>query len=173
MEFDLRGRSLEEIKAFIFAHPVPTIQDEAGWWWEAIVEFDVEEYATTLTEIFRDPAALPTRYTREELEQGFWLLISGADTGLESLLWDTAVPSEVRQALIQATVDLYAKLFAFEPLDTSVYMFWDALAYGYCVPTRNPETDSGRASAARSNSGASADGPAEAGHYIRIDVCRW
>ena len=142
MEFELRGRSLEEIQDFVFAHPVPTIQDEPGWWFEAVVEFEPEEYVTRLTEMFRDPAGLRTRYTREELEQGFWMLISGADTSLESLFWHTAVPWEAREALIQATVDLYEKLFAFEPLDTSVYMFWDALAYDYCVPTRYPETDS-------------------------------
>ena len=142
MEFDLRGRSLEEIQDFIFAHPVPTSKDKRGWWFEAVVEFEPEEYVTRLTELFREPAALRTRYTREELEQGFGMLISGENTGLESLLWDTAIPWEVRDALIQSTVDLYEKLFAFEPLDTSVYMFWDALAYGYCVPTRYPETDS-------------------------------
>jgi hypothetical protein len=142
VEFDLRGRSLEEIQDFVFAHPVPTIRDESGWWWEAVVEFDPAEYATRLTEIFRHPAALRALYTREELEQGFWMLISGADTSLEPLFWDTAVPWQIRDALIKATVDLYEKLFAFELLDTSVYMFWDALAYGYCVPTRYPETDS-------------------------------
>ncbi len=141
MEFDLRGRSLDDIKDFIFNHPVPTITDEAGWWWEAIVELDPVEYATRLIDIFRQPADLRTRYTREQLEQGFWMLISGADTSLGSLLWETAIPWDVRETLIQSTVDLYEKLFALEPLDSSVHMFWDALAYDYCVPTRYPETD--------------------------------
>ena len=66
MEFELRGRSLEEIQDFVFAHPVPTIQDEPGWWFEAVVEFEPEEYVTRLTEIFRDPAGLRTRYMREQ-----------------------------------------------------------------------------------------------------------
>jgi hypothetical protein len=141
MQFDLRGRSLEEIKDFIFAHPAPATADEPGWWFEVIVEFDAEEYVRRLTEIFRDPSGLKIRYSIEQLEQGFWMLISSADTSLEPLLWETAVPWEVREALIQSTVDLYEKLFAFESLDTSVHMFWDALAYGFCVPTRYPATD--------------------------------
>ncbi len=141
MQFDLRGQNLEAVMDFIFGHPVPTIQGETGWWWESDVDVDLEEYAANLIAIFRTPAVLRSRYTREQLEQGFWTLISGAEPSLEHVRWDSAVPWSVRTALIQATVDLYEKLFAFDFLDTSAYMFWDGLAYGYCVPTRHPETD--------------------------------
>jgi hypothetical protein len=139
IEFDLRGRTLAEVMDFIFAHPVPTIQ--GGWWWEVSVDIDPEEYAARLTDVFRRADVLRSRYSREQLEQGFWMLISGADSSLEELLWNPAVSWSLRSALIQATVDLYEKLFRFDFLDTSAYMFWDGLAYGYCVPTRHPETD--------------------------------
>jgi len=141
MQFDLRGRNLEAVMDFIFDHPVPTIQNETGWWWESEVDVDPEEYAANLTAIFRTPAVLRSRYTRQQLEQGFWMLISVAEPSLTQVLWNSDVPWSVRIALIQATVDLYEKLFAFDFLDTSAYMFWDGLAYGYCVPTRHPETD--------------------------------
>jgi hypothetical protein len=141
MQFDLRGRNLEAVMDFIFDHPVPTIMSETGWWWESEVNLDPEEYAANLIAIFRTPAVLRSRYTREQLEQGFWMLISRAEPGLDPILWNPDVPWSVRTALIQATVDLYEKFFAFDSLDTSAYMFWDGLAYGYCVPTRHPETD--------------------------------
>jgi len=73
--------------------------------------------------------------------QGFWFLISGAPGGLEDVLWNTGVPWKARAELIQSTVDLYRRFFAYDVLDTSAHMFWDALAYGYCVPTRHPESD--------------------------------
>jgi hypothetical protein len=141
MQFDLRGQNLEALMDFIFDHPVPTITSETGWWWESEVDIDPEEYAANLTAIFRAPAVLRSRYTREQLEQGFWMLISGAEPSLDPILWNPGVPWSVRTALIQATVDLYEKLFAFDSLDTSAHMFWDGLVYGYCVPTRHPETD--------------------------------
>ena len=84
---------------------------------------------------------LRSRDTREELEQGFWFLISGAPGGLKDVVWNTAVPWTARADLIQATVDLYRRLFACDALDTSAHISWDALAYGCCVPTRHPETD--------------------------------
>ncbi len=141
MQFDLRGKNLEATMDFVFDHPVPTITGESGWWWESEVDVDPEEYAANLTAIFRNPAVLRSRYTREQLEQGFWMLISRAETGLDPLLWNPDVSWLVRTALIQATVDLYEKFFALDSLDTSGYMFWDGLAYDYCVPTRHPETD--------------------------------
>jgi hypothetical protein len=142
MHFDLRGRDLEEVTDFIFGHPVPDdAKTDSDWWWEAEIVFEPTEHTANLTAIFQGAERLQSRFRRDQLEQGFWFLISGASGALEDVLWNTTIPWSARAKLIEATVDLYRKLFAQHPLDTSAYMFWDALAYGYCVPTRHPETD--------------------------------
>jgi hypothetical protein len=142
MHWDLRGRTLDEVTDFVFAHPVPIDpDDETGWWWKDEFTFDPAEHVAHMTAILRNADVLRRRYSREQLEQGFWLLISGVEAGLEDLIWDTRVPWEARARLIEATVELYRDLFAADPLDSSAWMFWDALAYRYCVPILHPKTD--------------------------------
>lgn len=142
MQLDLRGLRVEEVADVIFGHEAP--RDATGntnWWWNSTIVFEPVEHIAHLTALFRQCDLLRARYTRDQLEQGFWFLISGAPGGLEDLIWEVSIPWDSRAALIEATVDLYRQLFAKDSLDTSAYMFWDALAYGYCVPTRYPETD--------------------------------
>jgi hypothetical protein len=139
MPVDFRGRDLEHVANAIFSHPLePGV---TNWWWAEELNFEPTEHTQNLAAIFRDPESLQARYSREQLEQGFWYLISGAPGSLEDLIWSAVVPWSVRADLIDSTADLYQKLFAREALDTSVHMFWDALAYGYCVPTRHPDTN--------------------------------
>jgi hypothetical protein len=141
MQIDLRGRALIEVADFVFAHPVAAEPEDKSWWWKTDFVFDPIEQATHIAAIFRSAADLRERYSRDQLEQGFWFLISGVEGGLEDLIWDTRIPWEVRARLIDSTVDLYRQLFMVDPLDTCAHMFWDALAYGYCVPTRQPKTN--------------------------------
>ena len=140
MDIDLRGRDLESVTDFIFRHPVPEDPDSKGWYWDVDLTFDPREQVAHLTAIFRNAADLRSRYSPGQLEQGFWYLISGADGGLCSLLWNTAVRWKARAELIDATVALYRDLFAVDPLDTSAHMFWDGVAYDYGL-TRDPETN--------------------------------
>lgn len=138
---DLRGRDLDDVTDSIFGHPVSDDSTDTNWWWKTDIVFDPAEHVANLEAIFRHPEPLRSRYTSEQLEQGFWFLISGAPGGLEDVLWNTDVSWDARAELIHATVDLYRRLFAHDALDTSAHMFWDALAYGYSVPTRHPESD--------------------------------
>lgn len=141
MRVDLRGRDLERVTDGIFNHAISDEAAHNSWWWQSEIVFEPIEHVGNLTSIFRNPQPLRRRYTRDQMEQGFWFLISGATGALEDVLWDSSVPWNNRALLIASTVDLYRQLFAHDPLDTSAYMFWDALAYGYCVPTRHPESD--------------------------------
>ena len=126
----------------IFGHPVrQNPATDTGWWWDSDIVFDPAEHAANLAALFRDPSDLRSRFSSDQLEQGFWYLISGAPGCLENLLWDPDIPWKVREELIESTVDLYLKLFAHDPLDTSAYMFWDSLGYGYGHGTRHPATD--------------------------------
>ncbi len=140
MDVDLRGRDLESVTDFIFGHPVPEAPDAKGWYWEVDLTFDPREQVGHLTAIFRNAAVLRSRYSPEQLEQGFWYLISGADGGICDLLWNPAVPWTARAELIDATVALYRDLFTVDPLDTSSHMFWDGIAYDYAL-TRDPKSN--------------------------------
>ncbi len=141
MRIDLRGRDLTRVADGIFNHAVSGGTAHMSWWWQSEIVFEPAEHVANLTSIFRNPQPLRSRYTRDQMEQGFWFLISGASGALEDVLWDSEVPWHDRASLIGSTVDLYRRLFAHDPLETSAYMFWDALAYGYCVPTRHPDVD--------------------------------
>ena len=140
MDIDLRGRDLEGVTDFIFGQPVPEDPKSKEWYWDVDLTFDPREQVAHLTTIFRNAADLRSRYSPDQLEQGFWYLISGAHSGLCDLLWNTAVPWEARAELIDSTVVLYRDLFAVDPLDTSAHMFWDGIAYDYSL-TRDPETN--------------------------------
>lgn len=142
MEVDFREQNVRGVAELIFDHPaLENRVTESGWWWGSHIVFEPAEHAANLTSLFRDAEDLRSRFSSDQLEQGFWYLISGAPGGLEDVLWNPEVPWETRSGLIGATVDLYRKLFADDPLDTSAYMFWDALAYGYGHATRHPQTD--------------------------------
>ena len=140
MDIDLRGSDVAGVTDFIFGQPVPQDPNSTGWYWDVDLTFDPREQVAHLTAIFRNAADLRSRYSPDQLEQGFWYLISGADGGLSDLLWNTAVPWEARAELLDATVALYRDLFAVDPLDTSAHMFWDGIAYDYGL-TRDPETN--------------------------------
>jgi hypothetical protein len=121
MVFDLRGKNLAEVTDFIFGHPVSLDEGDTGWWWKAAVVFEPAEYVAHITAVFRNPQSLRSQYSRDQLEQGFWFLISGATGGLNDVLWNPDVPWELRAELIQASVDLYQKFFALDALDTSAF----------------------------------------------------
>lgn len=143
MDVGLRGRDLESVTDFIFDHPVPEDPDAKGWYWNVDLTFDPREQVAHLTAIFRNASDLRSRYSPEQLEQGFWYLISGADGGICDLIWNPAVHWAARAELIDATVALYRDLFAVDPLDSSSHMFWDGIAYDYfcgiCDPEKNAE----------------------------------
>jgi hypothetical protein len=142
MRIDLRGCSCEAVANFIFGHPVADDpEEEDGWWWGTEFVFDPIDLVMHLVAIFRSAASLPAHFSREQLEQGFWLLISPWELGLEELIHDRQIPWPARAELIASTVDLYRDLFAHDPLETSSHMFWDALAYGYGSQPRQSQLD--------------------------------
>jgi hypothetical protein len=141
VDIDLRGRDLEGVTDFIFGHPVPEDPNSKEWYWDVDLTFDPREQVAHLTAIFRNAADLRSQYSPDQLEQGFWYLISGGDGGLSDLLWNTAVPWEARAELIDATVALYRDLFTVDPLDSSSHMFRDGIAYDYFCGNRDPETN--------------------------------
>lgn len=128
MAIDPSKMTYREFVKFAFDHPVTDPQ----WYFDDAWEYEVAEPSTVLgylTQLFRDPSSLLEEYDRDQLEQGFWFVPSAC--GFHDLLWDKAVPWPVRRECIHAMADLFEKLFAKDPLDTSSWMWWDQLADQY------------------------------------------
>lgn len=142
MLYDLRGLGPAGLAKFVFYRPLPDDPDnDRGWWWDPEYRFDPTELAQGYTDMFRACGELLTAYSDEQLEQGIWFFISGADPALEDLIWHVDIPWSKRRSLILSIVDLYRDLFYTRPLHTSVHMFWDPLTYDFSVPTRFPHAD--------------------------------
>lgn len=136
--YDLRTCSYNEFLDFVFEHPV----EREHWYWGKLdVVFDADHNTELLTELFTNARPLLERYTREQLEQGFWALQSGCVDGLvEHVMFDFTVSFEKRAECIRAMFFLYRDLFAVDDLGTSSNMWWDCIASSYSVCHRSQTT---------------------------------
>jgi hypothetical protein len=133
--YDIRGQRFEEFVAFLFDQPC---NPEDPWYWHAEVAYDPREVARHYMDLFQNPRPLVDRYTRDELEQGFWAAQScNLDCAVSKLVFDKALSLEARAACIRAMYELYEKLFAHVSLDTAPHMWWDSLASGWSCGYRD------------------------------------
>ncbi|HIA52851.1 MAG TPA: hypothetical protein EYN91_12310 [Candidatus Melainabacteria bacterium] len=125
--YDLRTCSYDEFLNFVFDHPV----EKEPWYRGSKVEvvFDAIHNTALLTELFSNARPLLEKYTREQLDQGFWALQSGLIDGLlPHTMFDHSVPFEKRAECIRAMFFLYRDLFAVDDLGTSSNMWWDCIS---------------------------------------------
>lgn len=128
----------DPVEAGLIAHPHATLKGRAGRhrWFERheplITVGDERLFLKHLTRLFEDPEFLLNRFAREQVEQGFWLLMHvtfRAEPG--ELFWNESIPWELRRRAIESMGRLYARLFARDPLWTASFMWWDNLTYVY------------------------------------------
>jgi len=133
MNVDITKLSFEEWVQFVFDHPI----SKPEWYWAAMSDDEDGGYGIGdkpvivryLTRLFLNPGILRGRYAPEQLEQGFWFIMShGAFT---HLLWDTEIPWPLRKACIESMGELFERFFALVPSDTACFMWWDEMAYEY------------------------------------------
>ncbi|MBA3857498.1 MAG: hypothetical protein C0507_11375 [Cyanobacteria bacterium PR.3.49] len=137
--YDLRRSSYDEFLDFVFDHPV----EKESWYSGSKVEvvFDAVHNAELLTELFCNARPLLDKYSREQLEQGFWTLQSGRLIGLvEYVMHDLSVPFEKRAECIRSMFYLYRDLFAVDDLETSTNMWWDSISGTYNIGRRTHTT---------------------------------
>jgi hypothetical protein len=48
--------------------------------------------------------------------------------GLDALVWSVHLSLDVRERVVSSMYELFARLFAREPLDSASYMWWDLLS---------------------------------------------
>ena len=124
---DLANYSFEDFVSFLFEHDLPKSEKDDPWYYGIDVVFDVRKLGAHYVRLFKQPEFLITRFTKAQLEQGFWAIQScNLDCSAEHIVQDSYVPLPVKEECIRSMADLFQRLFATEPLDTSVEMWWDS-----------------------------------------------
>lgn len=102
------------------------------WYFETKVLFDSRTICSHYQSLFRDARFLLNRFSKAQLDQGFWAIQSGnLDCSVLQLIWDKTLPFAVREELVRSMYALFRELFFAEPLDGAVYMWWDSLCYDW------------------------------------------
>ena len=127
---DASRYSFDEFVSFLFDREISAEVDEA-WYWNTDVEFDPQGMCTLYVQLFRTPEILLKRFPKPQLEEGFWAMISGAEWSARALIEGTEIPFPSKEECVRAMYDLFSRFFAFEPLDSSCHMWWDAMCYDW------------------------------------------
>jgi len=139
---DLTHASFDEFVSFLFDRSLPLeAEKREPWHWHAPVEFDRRTICAYYVQLFQQPEFLLTRFTKRQLEEGFWAVQGpNLDCSVYRLIGDPDLPLSVREACIRSMFDLFQRLFSREPLETSVQMWWDSLCYDWHCGNRKRES---------------------------------
>jgi hypothetical protein len=106
----------------------------------AEVEIDAKGICGYYVQLFQNPEFLLSRFTKQELEAGFWEIMGYThDWSLGDLIEYSEAPLSSRKECIESMATLFERLFASESLDTSVHMWWDSLCYSWHCGNRKRE----------------------------------
>src|SRR6266702_4912271 len=84
------------------------------------------------SQLFREPRFLLDRFSKTQLDQGFWAVQSVTlECSARMLVWNQAVPFEIREECVRSMYFLFREWFIDEPLQDSVCMWWDSFCYGW------------------------------------------
>ena len=132
---DLSNTSFNDFVRFWFDRTIDARAIEPGsdpdFAWYRNIEIRCEPlfYAESFIRLFNAPEFLLDKYSKDQLEAGFWAMNSPmVDGGLDALLWSEQLSLEVRERLLHSMFELFARLFAREPINSTSYMWWDLLS---------------------------------------------
>lgn len=101
-------------------------------------ELDAKKLCAYYVQLFQKPEFLLSSYTKEQLERGFWEMMGYAhEWSLGNIIDYSDAPLPNRKQCIESMAVLFERLFANEPLDTSVHMWWDSLCYSWHCGNRS------------------------------------
>ena len=132
---DISHISFEEFIAFIFDREVQAIEVQAKteewnpWYWHTKVLFDPQQICGYYTRLFMAPSFLLERFSKAQLEEGFWAIPAGGslECSVTELIWNTDLPLAIREECVKSMFYLFRDLFAAEPLDSAAGMWWDSI----------------------------------------------
>ncbi len=136
---DISEYSFEQFISFMFERDVPSETEKRDpWHWNMEVTYLPGIICSYYVKLFRQPEFLIQQFSKAQLDEGFWAIQGpNLDCAVESVLWDTDLPFAAREECVRSMLDLFRLLFATEPLDTSVQMWWDSLCYDWHCGNRN------------------------------------
>src|SRR5258708_14285816 len=138
---DLTNSSFDDFVAFLFDRDV-SLESEGQdyWYWHVEVEYDAKKIGAYYVQLFRQPEFPLTRFTKLQLEEGFWAIQGpNLECSVFRIIGDTDIPLSVREECIRSMADLFKRLFVTEPFDSSVQMWWDSLCYDWHCGNRSRE----------------------------------
>ena len=145
---DLTKFSFEEFVSFLFDHDEPPESEICDpesekcdpWYFQVEVRYDAKKICVYYVQLFRQPEFLLSRFTKSQLEQGFWAMQGpNLDCSVSRIIDDSNLPLFDREECIRSMTDLFRLLFAKEPFNTSVQMWWDSLCYDWHCGNRDRE----------------------------------
>lgn len=138
---DLTNSSFNDFVKFLFDRDV-SLESKGRdyWYWHIKVEFNAENIGEYYVQLFRQPEFLLGRFTKLQLEEGFWAIQGpNLDCSAYWIIENSDLPFPVREECIRSMADLFSRLFASEPFETSVQMWWDSLCYDWSCGLRKRE----------------------------------
>jgi hypothetical protein len=139
---DLTNISFDEFVSLIFVRdmPPPAAGRLDASFYDVGVEFDAAKMCAYYVQLFHRPEFLVSRFTKQQLEEGFWAIMGHTvEWSAANIIDDPNLPLSSRKDCIESMAVLFERLFANEPLDTSVHMWWDSLCYAWHCGNRNRE----------------------------------
>ena len=130
---DISQFSFEEFVTFMFDWEIQAKTEEWDpWYWHTRVSFDPQRICDYYTRLFSAPGFLLQRFSKAQLEEGFWAIPSGdnLECSVNELIWNTDLPFATRKECVKSMFHLYRDLFSAEPLETASFMWWDTLCWG-------------------------------------------
>ncbi|HEX4001010.1 MAG TPA: hypothetical protein VHX36_00075 [Candidatus Acidoferrales bacterium] len=138
---DLTESSFDDFVRFLFDRDIPPKSKKWNpWHFHVGVEFDARTICGYYVRMFRAPDFLSARFTKDQLEEGFWAIQGpNLDCSAYRLIFGSDLPLVDREECIHSMFDLFQRLFANLQLDTSPQMWWDSLCYDWHSGLRNRE----------------------------------
>src|SRR5579862_2765031 len=137
-QIDITGISFDSFVSFIFDRPVPPDGQRQCWYWTTEATFDPARLASHYVRLFSQPRFLLDKFSKSQLEQGFWAIPSSTlNCSVQELLWTDNLDFHVRAECVHAMYHLFERLFSVEHLETAAHMWWDALCFDWQCGNRS------------------------------------
>jgi hypothetical protein len=141
-EVDISEYSFDEFVAFVFAHePSADWKKQEPWFFSLEVIYDPQKVCAYYIKLFRQPLFLLERFSKAQLEEGFWAIQGDApySCGVGRVIWDTDVPFAAREECVRSMADLFRLLLVGGLLPGTSWMWWDSLCYEWHCGNRDRE----------------------------------
>lgn len=135
---NINNISFDEFVSLIFQVEEQDKLDAASFY---EFETDAARLCTYYVQLFQRPEFLLSRFTKQQLEEGFWDIMAYThEWSVGELIFYSNAPLAIRKECIESMAVLFERLFFNEPLDTSVHMWWDSLCYDWHCGNRKRES---------------------------------